>query len=232
MILDHKDLDLLRLTGVCKDIPADCSPIRSKMFSPESLSALAGTGYIRKHKSGQSYRLTEKGYSLLDKLGHPEKRDAYPVGNGGTLRRRLEVAKAVLSAYRWGFNVFGGTDVGAFIPSFYYRRESKGSILGASKLCGILRFADKTVPVYFVSEQFKLNVSEEMAAIQKVSALLQMPAALATCFLADSPEILERFENPFDFRDRRAVWGDSLTSQTGWKLYEPPATPLGVSVYA
>jgi hypothetical protein len=76
MILDHRDIDLLRLTGVCKDIPADCSPIQSKMFSPESLSALAGTGYIRKHKSGLSYRLTDKGFDLLDNLGSPSECDA------------------------------------------------------------------------------------------------------------------------------------------------------------
>jgi hypothetical protein len=128
--------------------------------------------------------------------------------------------------------MFGDTDKGAFIPAFNYRRKNKGSILGSSKVCGYLHLLNQTNPVYFISEQAKLNVNVEMQAIKRVRALLQSPKEMVAIFLADSPDVLEGFVNPFDVRDRRGLWGDALAVQIGWKLYEPPAEPLEGTVCA
>lgn len=231
MLLDNRDLDLLHLIALCKDIPADCSPLQSEMFSDTEFSTLTGAGYIRKSKSGLSYRLTDKGYSLLDALGFSVERDKYPVGNGGTLRRRLETAKTVLTMYRAGTDVFC-IKLPAYLTASSFRRESRGAMLGASKLCGVRYTKTQLAAVYFVNEQTALNANIEMAAIENLSALLHVQGERMALFLADDITISERFISPFDFRDIRSTWGDVFAAQQGWSLYEPPATPLKVSIYA
>lgn len=231
MLLDQRDLDLLRLIAHCKDIPVDCSPLRCDMFSDAEFSALTGMGYIRKSKSGLSYRLTDKGYALLLSNDISFERDKYPVGNGGTLRRRLEVAKTVLTMYRSGTDVFC-VKLPSYLTTFAFRRESRGAMLGASKLCGVRYTKIQFVVVYYINEQTTLNANVEMAAIENLSALLHVSGERMALFLVDDRTILDRFVNPFDFRDIRSTWGDAFATQQGWDLYEPPAKSLKVSIYA
>lgn len=184
MLLDQRDLDILRLIALCKDIPVDCSPLRCDMFSDAEFSAHIGMGYVRKSKSGLSYRLTDKGYALLSTNGVPAKRDKYPVGNGGTLRRRLDVAKTVLTMYRAGTDVFC-VKLPSYLTAFAFRRESRGAMLGASKLCGVRYLKTQLIAVYLINEKTHLNKNVEMAAIENLSALLHIPGERMALFLAD-----------------------------------------------
>jgi len=233
MKLDQRDFELLRLIGLCKDIPVDCSPLQSEMFSATEFSTLSGAGYIRKSKSKRSYRLAEKGYALLEKLGCPAEKDKYPLGSGDTMDRRLQTAKAVLSLYRIGASVFGETESGfGFVPAFTFRRKNKGEILGASKMCGVLYSNAQTIPVYFISENTVLDVNTEMAALEKFSAVLQSPKDFFVFFLGDDTAVFETFTNPFEIDSICSLWGDALGKNLEWALYEPLAEPLEVSLYA
>jgi len=233
MLLDRRDLDLLRLIGLCKDLPTDCLPLQCDMFSQVSFAVLIGVGYIRKSKCGLSYRLTDKGHALLNAHGYPAEKDAVPVGSGRTLRKRLETAKVILSLYRCGVEVFEKSGKGfVFIPAFLYRRKGKGAILGASQLCGIMLNSKQTVAVYFITEQTKLNSGVETAAIKRIAALLQAPDNRVVLFFADDQSVLDSFEGPFGDSARKHIWGDAFAVHQKWPLYEPSATPLEVSIYA
>lgn len=233
MLIDKRDIDLLRLISLCKDVPADCSPLKSDMFSAIEFSTLICAGYIHKSKCKRSYRLTDRGCALLKQLDCSVEKDKYPVGSGGVLARRLEVAKTILSLYRAGLDVFGDVTEGLRVtPSFHFRRKGRGDILGASEMCSVIHSETQIIPAYFITRTDKLNATSELSAIRRLSALWQYPNELVFLFLADDMETLENFPSPFEQRAIKAVWGTGFAEVLSWELYEPLAEPLEVSLYA
>jgi hypothetical protein len=113
-----------------------------------------------------------------------------------------------------------------YTPAFTFRRKSKGDILGASQLCGIAQFIRQTAPVYFITENTKLNPKVELPAIKRMMALMPGPEDICLILFGDEKTVLDAFINPFDELKQRSLWGDALPVEKGWRLYEPPAEPL------
>ncbi|GHU81467.1 hypothetical protein FACS1894191_8360 [Clostridia bacterium] len=82
MYLSNADIELLRLAGWCKNLPADIgssfhaqSGGPPQIFHPAGIALLDRLGLLMVTRNGQSIRLREKGWRLLRHLGYDYHKD-------------------------------------------------------------------------------------------------------------------------------------------------------------
>ena len=166
------DEEVLYLTGMLKEYPANS-------FFADTAAELADCGYLRKSRSGLTYRLTEKGEAYINQR---IAKDKYPLGRGKMPDRRIECGKAVLTMYRAGIKVFLTEDPVKFVPVFLVRRTGR-MILGASQLIGLLTTETKTFLTYFADKNLKIDM--EIAAARRFLPLLNAPEDLSAIIMCN-----------------------------------------------
>ena len=183
MIFTNAEMDVLRLTAWCKDLPQG----NTKTIPSDTVKLLYGMGLIRQSRCGLSYRTTPKGYELLQKGGFDYTPDKQYRGKGTVLTRRLETAEITGFFWRCGANVFldaPDTEKNglSFLPSFALRRKSYANVLGGTRLAGFL-YAEQTVfvPYYISSESEGIYANVEYRTFRAESLLCgRMPFVLYT----------------------------------------------------
>lgn len=139
MIMTYAEIEVLRLSAWCKDLPAGSAEI----FPQETVELLCAMGLLRPSRCGLSYRTTPKGYEVLQKGGFEYVPDKQYRGYGSVLTRRLETAEITGFFWRYGADVFRSTPdtekTGlTFLPSFALRRKNYANVLGGTRLTGFL----------------------------------------------------------------------------------------------
>ena len=124
------EIDILKIGAVCKDLPLNL-PIQTLLM----------LGLLRQIRQKTSYRLTPKGYQLLDKIGFPYVPDKSYRTDPTTIRRRMHLAELMLFLEELGINVFlqspEATEL-SFLPSAVLRQKGASNVLGNTKLYGFL----------------------------------------------------------------------------------------------
>ena len=154
MIFTNAEIDVLRLTAWCKDLPQG----NTKTIPPDTVKLLYDMGLIRQSRCGLSYRTTPKGYELLQKGGFDYTPDKQYRGKGAVLTRRLETAEITGFFWRCGADVFlDAPDTEnnglSFLPSFALRRKMYANVLGGTRLAGFLYAGQTAFVPYYVSPE-------------------------------------------------------------------------------
>lgn len=151
MIFTKAEIDLLRLTAWCKDLPAG----HTNIYPPEIVDLLYSLGLLRRSRNALSYRVTPSGYEMLKQIGFEYPVDKQYRGKGPALSRRLNTSLVTGFFWRYGADVFCETPVAqkseiSFLPSFVLRRKTSSNILGGSCLAGFLYTEQFTCVPYFI----------------------------------------------------------------------------------
>ncbi len=154
MIFTHAEIEVLRLSAWCKDLPIGSTEI----FPQDTIKLLCKMGLIRESRCGLSYRTTQEGYKVLQKGGFDYVPDKQYRGRGSVLTRRLETAEITGFFWRLGADVFRDTpdtekSTLTFLPSFALRRKNYANVLGGTRLTGFLYSGDTTFIPYFITPE-------------------------------------------------------------------------------
>lgn len=154
MIFANAEIDVLRLTAWCKDLPKD----NTEMIPAETIMLMCDMGLIRQSRCGLSYRITPKGYEMLQKCGFDYTLDKQYRGKGAVLTRRLETSEITRFFWRYGANVFldapntENVEL-SFLPSFVLRRKTYANVLGGTRLAGFLYTTETVFIPYYISPE-------------------------------------------------------------------------------
>ena len=154
MVFSNLEIDVLRLTAWCKDLTVRCG-----QYIPEEIPEfLRDYGYLRRSRSGQSYRVTQSGYRLLESAGYYYEPDLQYRGQGPALTRRIQMSELMLFFMRLGINVFAEepsteTPDMTFLPAFSLRRKKSSNILGGTRFTGFLYTAEYAFIPYYIAPE-------------------------------------------------------------------------------
>lgn len=153
MLLTNAEIDLLRLCGWCKDLPAysqylDCSDFKTLLL----------TGLLFNSRNGQSVRLTNEGRNLLGAVGYVYEKDNTVRSVGSRLTKRLETSELMLFLFQGKTDVFCSSVPDrnsplSFLPAFALRREKNKNPLGTARFNGMLYTKNTATALYYISEQ-------------------------------------------------------------------------------
>ena len=173
MIFTRAEIDVLRLSAWCKDLPAAGTDI----LPGETIRLLLALGLLRQSRCGLSYRPTPAGYSLLREAGFTYAADKQYRGAGPALVRRLGTSSVVSFLWRYGADVFRASPgaepgVPAFLPSFALRRKAGANVLGGTRMAGFL-YTDSVafIPYYIAPESEGLYADVEQRTFRSESLL-------------------------------------------------------------
>lgn len=172
MIFTHAEIDVLRLSAWCKDLPKDTGNIHAEM-----ITLLCGLGLLRQSRCGLSWRTTPEGHKVLQKAGFDYTPDKQYRGRGSVLTRRLETAEIIGFFWRLGADVFRDTpdtekSALPFLPSFALRRKNYANVLGGTRLAGFLYNGDTAfIPYYITPESEGLYANVERRTFQAETLL-------------------------------------------------------------
>lgn len=173
MIFTHAEIEVLRLSAWCKDLPIGSTEI----FPQDTIKLLCKMGLIRESRCGLSYRTTQEGYKVLQKGSFDYVPDKQYRGRGSVLTRRLETAEITGFFWRCGADVFCGTPDTeksrlTFLPSFALRRKSYANVLGGTRLTGFLYSGDTAfIPYYITPESEGIYANVERRTFRAESIL-------------------------------------------------------------
>lgn len=168
------EIDILKIGAVCKDLPLNL-PIQTLLM----------LGLLRQIRQKTSYRLTPKGYQLLDKIGFPYVPDKSYRTDPTTIRRRMHLAELMLFLEELGINVFlqspEATEL-SFLPSAVLRQKGESNVLGNTKLYGFLYSQSLTYIFYRLAEQDSGLYTQNEERIFHANGLLgqKKPAVIYT----------------------------------------------------
>jgi hypothetical protein len=174
MLLNHAEMDCLRLAAWCKDLPQNTT----QYIHAGTWDLLCELGYIKANRAGTCFHPAAKALDILERAGFHYPQDTRRLCAGAALSRRLELAELTLFLYSMGADVFMDaphavhtsaqqtpnetppqgiptqhiTQPGlavSFLPSFALRRAKSSNILGGTRLAGFL-YAPQTTFVPYV----------------------------------------------------------------------------------
>ena len=153
MLLTNAEMDLLRLCGWCKDLPA-----YSQYLDCSDFKALLLTGLLFNSRNGQSVRLTNEGRNLLETVGYVYEKDNTVRSVGSRLTKRLETSELMLFLFQGKTDVFCSSVPDrnsplSFLPAFALRREKNKNPLGTARFNGMLYTKNTATALYYISEQ-------------------------------------------------------------------------------
>ena len=153
MIFTHAEIEVLRLSAWCKDLPKDTENIPA-----DTVALLCSLGLLRQSRCGLSYRTTPEGYKVLQKGGFDYTPDKQYRGRGSVLTRRLETAEITGFFWRFGADVFRDTPNTeknrlTFLPSFALRRKNYANVLGGTRLAGFLYDGGTAFIPYYITPE-------------------------------------------------------------------------------
>lgn len=153
MIFTQAEIDILRLSAWCKDLPKSTENIPA-----DTVALLCNLGLLRTSRCGLSYRTAPEGYKVLHKSGFDYAPDKQYRGRGSVLTRRLETAEITSFFWRCGADVFRyipDTEKNelTFLPSFALRRKTYANVLGGTRLAGFLYSGDIAFIPYYITPE-------------------------------------------------------------------------------
>lgn len=174
MYFAHSDIELLRLAGWCKNLPADISGMfSSQVFTQEGISLLVRTGLINV-TGDRSIRLRDKGSRFLGYLDYKYHRDTKYRSDSET--RRVEIARILLTFWRAGFQVYASSleDLAmsqVFLSSMAARRGKAAGIWGGSVFWGLARFGQNVCACYHAGgiQEQRINYKNERFTLDKAA---------------------------------------------------------------
>ena len=173
VIFTCAEMDVLRLSAWCKDLPAD----NTELLPQDAIRLLLSLGLLRQSRCGLSYRPTPAGYSLLKEAGFSYEEDKQYRGAGPALTRRLGTSSITAFLWRYGADVFRTSpgvepDMPTFLPSFALRRQAGANVLGGTRMAGFL-YTESTVfiPYYVIPESEGIYAEVEQRTFRSESLL-------------------------------------------------------------
>jgi len=157
MIYEIREIELLRIIAMCKDIPVGLDYIAP--LTDEYVTYM--NVYAKKTKCKRSYRLTDFGYELLAEKGYKYRKDKYPVGISRTLDKRLENAKVMICAYLAGIDIFGRKAPYYISSASIRQNKGFGGVMGNSKLNGAIFASNTTYGILWAVENINYNLEIE-----------------------------------------------------------------------
>lgn len=153
MLLTNAEIDLLRLCGWCKDLPA-----YSQYLDCSDFKALLLTGLLFNSRNGQSVRLTNEGRNLLETVGYVYEKDNTVRSVGSRLTKRLETSELMLFLFQGKTDVFCSSVPDrnsplSFLPAFALRREKNKNPLGTARFNGMLYTKNTATALYYISDR-------------------------------------------------------------------------------
>ena len=202
MILNVKEVELLKLLCWCKNAPAP-SAWQIGIFNAQSIAALEHFGLVFVSRNKKYIRPRPSAYHLMETAGFSFKADAAPQTRPRILDRRNIAAKVLLTFYSAGADVFKDTideisEKAVYVPSFAARSANSGNPFGSTKFYGIyqtsetlfLVFHADDAGVYFQKELTLFHSYIDRSPIQK-TGLIFMGGSTSeignTIFHAHSP---------------------------------------------
>ena len=185
MMLDHRDILVLRLAGKYRWLPFDILDRYNLASLADDIAMLAKTGYLGISRNKRYVKLMPKGYEYLDEHGYnyevPAKR-AYE--SSITLRRRLTVSEIMLTCLRAGIDVLQDhvdalREQPVFLPAFALRLGDINVMSNAS-CAGFGHWGNKAFMLHYVS-----CCSRGMYLINELSILHKLSSVFAPGF--DTP---------------------------------------------
>ncbi len=177
LILNNYDIELMKITGWCKNIPAGMNRyFAAEMFSPSVLNALLRAEIVHKCGGNSSYRLHPAGYRFLTQAGYDFPQDAKFRSEAGIISRRCSSAMVLSTFYRTGVDVFISDETGlrqeqTYLPSFTLRRGkfSKGNIANSMLMRGVYRGQESAYMVFYVQDpREKVNFTNEQKTFNQL----------------------------------------------------------------
>lgn len=204
MLLDGRDLKLLRLAGRYRWLPYEqFSRLEFPSLLPE-IELLMKTGYLGLSQKKRYIKLSPQGYETLMKRGYnydPGSKRAF--ASSSALRRRLEVSSIMLTALRAGIdvlqdNVEGLSRQSAFYPAFDLR-DGETNLMNAASCAGFGHWGNKGYMLQYVSPQSPgMYQTNELKHLHNLSSLFDLGfiTPLAMIFAGPSyREVHERLRN-------------------------------------
>lgn len=157
-MLDRRDMELLCLAGRYRWLPYGCFDTFGLTGLNEAAELLAKTGLITVSRSKQYFRMSPRGYELLEAQGYTYDPGAKRAFSGSSaLRRRLEVAGIMLTCLRAGIDVsrddvYGLKNQPVFFPAFEMRTGGT-NMMNAANCAGFGHWGDKAYILQYVSEE-------------------------------------------------------------------------------
>lgn len=189
MILDRRDLDLLRLAASCQWLPYEnlqAFPLLTSL--KREVSLLANLNLLTISRSHQYFALSDIGYQLLTHLGYSHTAIAKrPYAGSATLRRRLETGSIMLTCLGAGIDTTAdyvdalhGQPV--FLPALVLR-TGDGNLMNAASCAGFGHWGNTAFMVQYASKDSTgLYLTNELRHLHNLSSVfgegLDTPTAM------------------------------------------------------
>ncbi len=156
MILNVKEVELLKLLCWCKNAPAP-SAWQIGIFNAQSIAALEHFGLVFVSRNKKYIRPRPSAYHLMETAGFSFKADAAPQTRPRILDRRNIAAKVLLTFYSAGADVFKDTideisEKAVYVPSFAARSANSGNPFGSTKFYGIYQTSETLFLVFHADD--------------------------------------------------------------------------------
>lgn len=157
MFYSNYDCDFLRLCGLCRYIPTDLDErFESIIFRKEVISYMQTYKLIKMQSDKKSFKLTDKGISVLGDMCWCFKQDARMNINRNGYKRKVDSAKLTILLHLAGINVFCETlrdlsesEIGYIVKTEIYN-EYELKPLSNSRFLGLLKIYDTVYVPYYV----------------------------------------------------------------------------------
>ena len=156
MILNVKEVELLKLLCWCKNAPAP-SAWQIGIFNAQSIAALEHFGLVFVSRNKKYIRPRPSAYHLMETAGFSFKADAAPQTKPRILDRRNTAAKVLLTFYSAGADVFKDTideisEKAVYVPSFAARSANSSNPFGSTKFYGIFQTSETLYLVFYADD--------------------------------------------------------------------------------
>ena len=160
MLLDTRDLEFLKLTGLCRYMPTGLNrKYDSPCFARRVISNLQTHRLIKLISDKMSYKLTKKGRGILEEIGITFLKDARTNLKKNAYLGKLKNAHINVMLHLAGVNVFyetarelSGISCG-YMSSLVLRSDNSMKVLSSAKFLGILKLELEAYIPYYVEER-------------------------------------------------------------------------------
>ena len=226
LIFTTADIELLRLTAWCKNIPLTSA---GQIFSGSEITVLKKLGLLGQTKDGL-LRLPPAGIRFLEGLMISYPQDKWYTSKTSVIVRRTQSSALMLTCYRAGFDIFADHPQDIRIPMTYLasvavrrNRELRGNMLHNTRFSGILYSPQNIRLLYYVApDAGTIRYVSEMQVFHNMTA--QIPAAHSIVYAGASYQALWNILNEPDAPPAGIVRGTHPVSVG--KAYRDTGVPV------
>ncbi len=169
-MFSQSDIDILRLICWCQFVKPESL---NSLSTPVERDNLFDMGLIQFHKKSESFTLTKKGSSFLQKIFTlPDLTKSY---HKDTVDRRLRLTNLALTAYKGAINIFTTTpEELSDAPSLFLSAITRGrgsNPWGSTRVAAIAHLGDLICAVHYVCPGIgKVALTDELTAFSNQTA--------------------------------------------------------------